>query len=172
MRTQDISILLGLLWGCPLLAQPKPEKPTPQLTTIVGEASGIGARFWLNQTMAIEVRAEFGLFPVSAVVLSGAYHLSFAQLDRKDKRPAPLYVGAGVKLGAAINEQAFAFGFAAPIGLGLPLGESPVTGFIELAPGGLLVEGALVLDLDACLGIRYSFPSKAAQTPSKKKTKD
>ena len=168
MRTQDISILMGLLVSWPLLAQPKQEAPPQEITTIVGEASGIGSRYWLNQTMAIEVRAEFSLFPVQAVVLSTAYHLSFAQIARKEKRPAPLYVGAGVKLGGAINEQVVVFGFAAPIGVGLPLGKSPFTAFVEVAPGGLLLEGAVVLDLDACLGIRYSLPSKTK--PKEKKT--
>jgi hypothetical protein len=171
MRTKDISTLIGLLVSWPLLAQPKQEIPTQEITTIVGEASGIGSRYWLNQTMAIEVRAEFGLFPVSAVVLSAAYHLSFAQLAHKEKRPVPLYVGAGVKLGGALNEEVFVFGFAAPIGIGLPLGESPFTAFVEVAPGGLLLEGSLLLDLDACLGIRYSLPSNSKSQDPTKKTK-
>jgi hypothetical protein len=177
MRTQDILLLIGLLFSWSLLAQPKKEvkeeivaKPAQEFTTILGEASGIGSRYWLNQTMSIEVRAEFDLFPVEAAVLSSAYHLSFVQITRKEKDPLPLYIGAGIKLGGAIQEAAFVFGFAAPIGIGLPFSDR-LNGFVELAPGGLLVKGAVVLDLDASVGIRYSLATKKGKGEEKRKEK-
>jgi hypothetical protein len=168
MRTQHLSIFLGLFIGWPVLAQPKQEKSAQEITTIVGEASGIGFRYWLTQSMAVEARAEFGLFPISVVVLNSAYHLSFAQLARKDKKPALLYVGAGVKLGMAIEEQALVFGFAAPLGVSITLGDSAFAAFVEVSPGGLLLQGTLRLDLDACLGVRYLLPAKSKSQPTTK----
>jgi hypothetical protein len=137
----------------------KQSKPTPEFTLTLGESSGAGARYWFKPNMAIDMRSEFSLFPVAAVMFNASYHLSFAEVARKDKAPIAVYVGAGLKVGAALNEASLIFGGAAPIGASLPLKEGRLRAFVELAPGVVFLQGVAILDLDALLGIRFALPT-------------
>lgn len=156
----------GALWASPE-EEATPEKPPQELSVIVGEQSGLGGRYWFSQTQALEVRTELGLFPVQSVMLRASYLISFAQLGLSNGRSLPLYFGGGLKAGIPIEDPAFIFGFSAPLGASVPLGESQAAAYLELAPGALFVDGAFAIDLDAGIGIRYSLKPKAPKTPAK-----
>lgn len=131
---------------------------------MVGEPTGISAKYWIHSNQAIQGGAAYSLrrefFQVQADYLWTVADL----LDRRKRREAgpgaeamgmfPVYAGAGGRL--SVREEDIEAGVRVPIGLTYLFHRAPVDVFLEIVPGMRLVPETS-FDLQGGLGARYYF---------------
>jgi hypothetical protein len=131
MRIVAAVALLGVL------AAVAPGQAGTGLGVIVGEPTGISAKFWTGGNTAIDAAAAWSLYKYQALHVHA--NLLFHSFDLLDV-PAgalPAYVGVGGRMKLAGNSDEykdFRLGVRVPVGLEYLFDGIPIGLFIEVAP--------------------------------------
>lgn len=125
------------------------------LGMIVGNPTGISAKYWHNRTNAL----DFGLgYSFSATYTNFNFHADYLWHESdvfRSRETLYLYYGAGVRLKSVTGGDG-SLGVRAVLGVDWFLSRSPLEFFIEAAPV-LRIIPATTMDVDAGLGARYYF---------------
>lgn len=137
---------------------------------IVGEPTGISAKYWLGGTTAVDAAAAWSFSKNSAFHIHADYlfHdfelLNPRQVLGTEKGQLPVYYGIGGRLKLRSENQ---FGLRFVAGIEYIFEESPLDIFAEVAPI-LDLAPSTKLSLNAAIGIRYFFsPGQKLQSPAK-----
>ncbi|MBN2737189.1 MAG: hypothetical protein JXR70_09430 [Spirochaetales bacterium] len=121
---------------------------------ILGEPSGLTAKFWINNQNALDLAVAWSLVSEMQLHVHGDYLFHFLDLFPVPKGYLPLYVGAGAR--AKITAVTPQIGIRAPVGLAYLFENAPIEIFLEIA---------FIMDLFPAtnasggggIGIRYFF---------------
>lgn len=162
-----VAVLVALIALTSTALAKTPKDYNIGLGIVLGEPTGLTAKYWFDDTNALDAHLSFD-FTDEAFVVSSNYlfHFDILQL-RTDAAELPFYVGIGGKLQFdAGNEQGdkkadkdddfLSVGARVPFGADLLFTRIPLEIFIEVGIGVRLIP-ATRPDLDGGLGIRYYF---------------
>lgn len=127
------------------------------LGVIVGEPTGVSAKLWLGDMMAVDAAAAWSVSRYAALHVHADVLYHNFELLKVTSGSLPAYVGVGGRFKVARGEDDKArIGLRVPLGLeylfdGLPLGA-----FLEVAPVLDLVPGTQ-FDVNGGLGARWYF---------------
>jgi hypothetical protein len=123
------------------------------LGILVGEPTGITAKYWLSQTTALDGAFAWSFSHSGSLYLHADYlNHHFDIIDIPDGR-MPIYYGVGAKL---VFASEGIFGVHAPIGMAYLFEDAPLEIFIEIRPG-LNILPSLSFDISGGIGVRYYF---------------
>lgn len=129
------------------------------LGLIVGEPTGISAKWWLTSRTAVDAAAAWSFSDDAALHLHADYLFHNFDLIDVSKGQLPVYFGVGgrVKFDSDSN-----IGVRIPIGLAYLFQDMPLDVFAEIVPLVDLIPDT-DFELNASIGIRYFFggPSTA-----------
>ena len=120
---------------------------------LLGEPTGISAKLWLGETMAVDLAAAWSFVNESAFHLHADYLFHFYDLITVSKGSLPVYLGVG---GRFRFEKRFRFGVRIPVGLEYLFEDIPLDVFAEIGPIVDLVP-ATGFDIGGGIGVRYIF---------------
>ncbi len=127
------------------------------LGIVLGQPTGITARFGIGAANSIEVKAAWDLATSqegdASFSFQGNWLIEFPGVLRFEKIDIPPFVGAGVQLDVG---SGFLLGFRIPAGLVYRFDTAPLELFIELGLGMGLVPSTKPL-ISGGLGARYIF---------------
>ena len=118
---------------------------------IVGEPTGLCAKFWTTGGQAFDAAAAWSFVDDSAFYVHVSYLFHFADLISVKKGELPLYAGIGGKVKFV---DPVVLGIRFPFGLEYLFTEVPLGIFLEIAPCLVLYPGS-DFDIGAGLGARY-----------------
>jgi hypothetical protein len=105
---------------------------------IVGDPTGLSLKSWLSPKSAITVGAAWSFRHDGSLLLWADYTLhSFNITGSSSPRSLAFYYGIGGKVGFVDrndNDNETVIGARVPLGLMLPIGDSPVAVFLEVVP--------------------------------------
>lgn len=103
---------------------------------IVGDPTGLSLKSWISPKSAITVGAAWSFQHDGSILLWADYTLhSFNITGSSDPGSLAFYYGIGGKVGFVDrNDDETVIGARVPLGLMLPIGDSPVEVFLELVP--------------------------------------
>jgi len=105
---------------------------------IVGEPTGLSLKSWVSPKSAITVGAAWSFRNDGSLLLWADYTLHSFNITRSaSPRSLAFYYGIGAKVGFVDrndNDNEAVFGARVPLGLMLPIGDSPVEIFFEVVP--------------------------------------
>lgn len=121
---------------------------------ILGEPSGLTAKFWMNNQNALDIAVAWSLVSEMQLHLHGDYLFHFTDLFPVPKGSLPLYVGAGARAKIAVDTPQI--GIRVPVGLSYLFENAPIEIFLEIA---------FIMDLFPAttasggggIGVRYYF---------------
>jgi len=127
---------------------------------ILGEPSGLSAKYWFNPAHAVDLHLSFDFSDDAfAVVSNYLLHFNVFQLDSQSI-DLPVYVGGGGKFSwrdsQRQNDDQISLGARIPAGLSLILLQAPLEFFAEVALGFKILPSTSG-DIDGGLGVRYYF---------------
>jgi hypothetical protein len=120
---------------------------------ILGEPTGVSAKLWIGDSMAVDLAAAWSFVKESAFHLHADYLFHFRDLIEVSKGSLPLYLGVG---GRFRFEKNFKFGVRIPVGLEYLFEDVPLDVFAEVGPIVDLVP-ATGFDIGGGIGVRYFF---------------
>ena len=121
---------------------------------ILGEPSGLTAKVWLEQGLALDAAVAWSFLGESSLYIHSNALYHFRVLDTSGGNFLTPYVGGGV---AFRFQDDLNIGLRIPVGISWLLDAAPVEIFAEIAPGvGIVPETDF--ELGAGLGARYYFP--------------
>lgn len=120
---------------------------------ILGEPSGVSAKLWIGDKMAIDLAAAWSFVDESAFQLHADYLFHFMELIKVSKGKLPLYFGVGgrMKFGKDMIVSV-----RIPVGLAYMFAGAPVDIFLEVGPM-LNIVPATEFDIGGGIGVRYFF---------------
>src|SRR5262249_38282418 len=128
---------------------------------IAGDPTGLSAKVFLSQRLAIDGAAGIGFLQGThfAAHMDLLWHFP---LNGSSERPFDFYIGVGPKIGIfgdkndnSDGPEGFQFGARVPVGFALSF-KAPLDIFIEAAPG-LWIINEPDFDFDGGAGIRFWF---------------
>jgi hypothetical protein len=146
----------------PARAEPPVEKGVLGVGLIVGEPTGVSAKYYLADDRAIDL-AVGGAIVGRGIQVHGDYLWHPIILEQKESFALPLFFGVGGRIlnhdGGGGDDDHVRFGVRAPVGILFDFTKVPLDAFAELA--GVLdyrTKGdAFGLALNAGIGARYYF---------------
>lgn len=121
---------------------------------ILGEPSGLTAKVWLEQGLALDAAVAWSFQGDSSLYIHSNALYHFRVLDTTGGNFLTPYVGGGV---AFRFQDDLNIGLRIPVGISWLLDAAPVEIFAEIAPGvGIVPETDF--ELGAGIGARYYFP--------------
>ena len=122
---------------------------------IIGEPTGISAKYWLNGKNAFDIAVAYSFFGANnGLFLKADYLFHLARVNFSNQTFLPFYgFGGKIKFAGKGNNSVGARGV---IGVALLLKKAPVDIFIEIAPTFDLLP-ATGISIGAALGARYYF---------------
>lgn len=122
----------------------------------VGEPTGLSAKYWLNDTLAIDGAAGWSCYDDSEFYLrSDLLFHKFGLISVPKGKLAP-YLGGGVFVRFRDEHRDDEAGLRVPVGLDYLFENAPVDIFAEFAPG-LDLTPSVRADFSGGIGIRYWF---------------
>jgi len=121
---------------------------------IIGDPSGLSAKYYLNDTHAIDAAAAWSLGDSDAFGIHADYLIHVPAMVRIDNAVFPMHYGIGAIL--FLSKHANGFGVRAPIGLNYNFESQPIDLFLEIA-GILALAPETDFDIQLALGARYYF---------------
>lgn len=131
------------------------------LGIILGEPTGLTAKFWLGDDDALDSHLTWD-FTDEGFAFFVDYLHHFTTIDEESHSvDLPVYVGIGGKLfvdhdSSDQHDDDLGLGLRIPIGISAILTEAPIEFFGEVAPGLRLIPGT-DFDIDGGIGFRYYF---------------
>jgi hypothetical protein len=119
---------------------------------IIGEPTGLVAKFWQNKTTAFDVAVAWSLGS-EALHVHADYLIHKYDLLKLNKRKLPVYFGLGAKVVLLSDLHA---GLRIPLGVVLPIKDTPLKIGLEVVPTVDLLPGTGV-GFNGALAITYSF---------------
>lgn len=119
---------------------------------ILGDPTGLSAKFWLNDENAIDAAAAWSLDD-GALLLHADYLIHNFRLIAVDEGELPFYYGIGGKI---VMANDVILGARIPVGLSYLFVDLPLDAFFEIVPVLQLIP-ATDFNLDAAIGVRYYF---------------
>ena len=140
------------------------------LGLVIGEPTGLSAKYWLDNTQAIDFLLAFRIDDNNDFdddndldrLYFAADYLYHIDVFKPRSVDLPLYVGIGGafyfrdKRDRFDNDDDFAFAARIPLGVDLLLRSVPLEFFLEIVPGIRILPGTDAR-IDAGIGIRYYF---------------
>ncbi|MFO7675199.1 MAG: hypothetical protein R6X12_02610 [bacterium] len=129
------------------------------LGVIVGEPTGVSAKFWLGGNMAFDAAAAWSVYRYTALHIHADVLYHNFDLLKVSPGALPAYVGVGgrVKLAGRVeDEKDVRIGVRVPFGLEYLFEPVPVGLFLEVAPILDLVPGT-GFGINGALGARWYF---------------
>ncbi len=123
------------------------------LGVLVGEPTGLSAKFWLGPTSAIDAAAAWSFTGENRFQLHVDYLAHFFHLFPVPKGTLPLYFGGGGRLELDDDPQ---FGIRVPVGLAYLFPNIPLDIFAEIGPVVHLAPET-GFALTGAIGVRYFF---------------
>jgi len=142
------------------------------LGLIIGEPTGLSAKYWMDKTQAIDFLLAFSFNDnnnnynndnnLNHLVLAADY-LYHIDVFHPRAVELPLYVGIGGKLafwdrgnGRYRDDGDIGIALRVPLGIDLLLRSVPLEFFLEIVPGIYIIPGTNA-EIDAGIGVRYYF---------------
>jgi hypothetical protein len=126
------------------------------LGIVLGEPTGVSAKYWLNDRMALDGVAGWSLHDDSKFyVHSDLLFHSFDLIPVKSGR-LPVYVGAGGFVRFRDSGEDTQAGVRVPVGISYMFEKAPVDIFVEFAPGIDLTPSTRA-DFMGGIGVRFWF---------------
>ncbi len=148
MKKLIIFILLFLV-----LLSVQAQNKTFGIGVILGEPTGISAKLWLGEVMAIDFAAAWSFVNSTAFQLHADYLFHLMELIKVSKGKLPLYFGVGGRMKFGDKVKA---GVRIPVGLAYMFANVPLDLFVEVVPMLNLVP-ATGFDIGGGIGVRYFF---------------
>lgn len=123
---------------------------------MVGEPTGLTAKYWLNDTLALDGAAGWSFHPHSDFYLQSDVLWHDFDLIPVPQGRLPLYFGVGGLLRFRDQQHDNQVGIRAPVGLSYMFDRLPVDIFVEVAPA-IDVAPSVRAELTGGVGIRYWF---------------
>ena len=123
---------------------------------ILGEPTGLSAKYWLNQELAIDGAAGWSIHDDSEFYFHGDFLVHKFDLIPVPEGKLPFYLGGGAFARFREGHHDNQLGVRVPIGVSYMFADLPVDIFAEIAPGIDLTPSTRV-DFSGGIGIRYWF---------------
>jgi hypothetical protein len=125
------------------------------LGAIVGEPTGVSAKWWLTDRTAIDAAAAWSFGGRDSFHLHGDYLFHMFDVFPVEKGEMPFYFGVGGRVKFREDDRD-RVGVRGPVGVAYRFADLPLELFAEVAPV-LDVAPRTRLDLNGGIGIRYYF---------------
>jgi hypothetical protein len=123
---------------------------------IVGEPTGLSAKFWLGGNTAVDAAAAWSVYRYAALHVHGDFLWHSFDLLKVSPGQLPLYLGIGGRLKLASDNYKTRVGMRVPFGLEYLFDELPIGLFLEVVPIlNLLPETGF--DMNGAIGGRFYF---------------
>lgn len=175
MKTTVLATTMIALCGVGVLAEEtSPVKSQPQASTsgmssladdyagkfgvgiLLGEPTGLSAKYWLNDTVAIDGAAGWSYYDNSQFYLHSDLLFHNFDLIPVSKGKMGVYLGGGAFVRFRDEHHDNEAGVRVPVGLDYLFENAPVDIFVEFAPGMDLTPSTRA-DFSGGIGIRYWF---------------
>jgi hypothetical protein len=177
MKTTCITISLALFTGLTactaetLAANPDPASTTPAAQSppprstrpssrfgagvVIGEPTGVSAKYWLSDVVALDGMLGFRLSDTDDVFLNADVLWHNYDLIPVSTGRAAAYLGVGPSI-LFRDEEDNRFGIRVPVGVSYKFNNQPLDVFLEVAP---IVDVAPVVrgDFNVGIGVRFWF---------------
>ncbi len=120
---------------------------------ILGEPTGVSAKLWLGDVMAIDFAAAWSFVKEPAFQIHSDYLFHLMELINVSKGKLPFYFGVG---GRIKFEEDMRVSVRIPVGLAYMFANVPLDVFAEVVPMIDLIP-ATGFDISGGIGIRYFF---------------
>lgn len=153
-RRIALTLALSILSAGSALAQPVGAGPFG-LGIIVGEPTGIDAKYHLNRTNALEFAAAWSVESNNTFQIQGDYLVHTYDLIKVDRGEMPLFFGVGLRM--AFREDADELvGVRFPGGLDYMFDGAPLDIFGQIVPI-LELAPSTEFELEGAIGARFFF---------------
>jgi hypothetical protein len=123
---------------------------------VLGEPTGLSAKYWLNDTLAIDGAAGWSYYEHTDFYLHSDLLLHNFDLIPVPKGKLPVYLGGGAYVRFRGDHRDNQAGIRVPVGLDYLFENAPVDVFVEFAPGIELTPSTRA-NFSGGIGIRYWF---------------
>ena len=149
---------LALALAAPAMAQSsKGDNKYAGVGFIVGEPTGLSAKFFLNNEHALQFGLAWSLDGANELHLQGDYIWHrYGLIDLKNGDEMPLYFGVGGRFIFSEGDKDDIFGIRFPVGLDYLFTNYPFDIFVEIVPILDLTPDS-DFDLEGALGARFWF---------------
>lgn len=148
---------LALALAAPAMAQSHGDNKYAGVGFIVGEPTGLSAKFFLNNEHALQFGLAWSLDGANELHLQGDYIWHrYGLIDLKNGDEMPLYFGVGGRFIFAEGDHDDIFGIRFPVGLDYLFTNYPFDIFVEIVPILDLTPDS-DFDLEGALGARFWF---------------
>lgn len=148
---------LALALAAPVMAQSTGDNKYAGVGFIVGEPTGLSAKFFLNNTNALQFALAWSLSGQNEMHLQGDYIWHrYNLIDLKNGDEMPLYFGVGGRFIFEEGDQDDVFGIRFPVGLDYLFTNYPFDIFAEIVPILDLTPDS-DFDLEGAIGARFWF---------------
>jgi hypothetical protein len=150
-------------WMAPAAAEVRPDGGTWELGVILGEPTGLSAKYWMTQTTALDFGAAWSFERDGNFHLHCDYLIHNFEIFKVDEGSLPLYFGIGGRVRFEDedsrnldDEHGTRVGLRLVLGLEYLVAAYPMSVFFEIAP---IVDVAPKTEgsMNGGLGIRYVF---------------
>ena len=123
---------------------------------ILGEPTGVSAKFWLGGNAAVDGAAAWSVYPYAALHIHADFLWHSFDILRVSPGQLPLYYGLGGRVKLASDEHRTRVGMRVPVGLEYLFDEPPIGLFLEVVPILDLLPGT-GFGMNGAIGGRYYF---------------
>ncbi|MDI6848599.1 MAG: hypothetical protein QME69_02265 [Candidatus Saccharicenans sp.] len=147
-------VILSVLFLVLMLAVPgEAQQKKFGLGIILGEPTGIIAKYWTSKTTAFDVAGSWSFAGEDSLHLHADYLIHSFNVFKTDKGQLPLYYGIGARLSLQDKTR---FGIRIPVGLSYMFEKTPIDIFVEIGPV-MDVIPETKLQVLGFIGFRYYF---------------
>jgi hypothetical protein len=148
---------VALALAAPAMAQKQGDNKYAGVGFIVGEPTGLSAKFFLNNEHALQFGLAWSLDGANELHLQGDYIWHrYGLIDLKNGDEMPLYFGVGGRFIFSEGDKDDIFGIRFPVGLDYLFTNYPFDIFVEIVPILDLTPDS-DFDLEGALGARFWF---------------
>jgi len=148
---------LALALAAPAMAQSHGDNKYAGVGFIVGEPTGLSAKFFLNNEHALQFALAWSLSGQNEMHLQGDYVWHrYNLIDLKNGDELPLYFGVGGRFIFSEGDEDDIFGIRFPVGLDYLFTNYPFDIFAEIVPILDLTPDS-DFDLEGAIGARFWF---------------
>jgi hypothetical protein len=144
-------LALATLVGSPALAQ----RNGVGIGIIVGEPTGVNAKFWMADNHAIDASAAWSFVNEGAFHIDADYMVHKYDIFSVSKGQLPAYIGLGARIKFATETRIAA---RVPVGVDYLFANSPFDLFVEVVPM-LDLTPSTDFRFNAAIGFRYTLQS-------------
>ncbi len=151
MKKKAILAILILMFALSLPGRAQEKKFG--LGIILGEPTGIIAKYWTGKTTAFDFAGSWSFEGEDSLHLHADYLFHSFNLFKVDRGKLPVYYGIGARLSLQDRTR---FGIRIPLGLSYMFDKAPIDIFVEIGPV-MDVIPATELNVFGFIGFRYYF---------------